>query len=141
MQKYLPRRIRAELDRLLSSRKSSYDEISELRLRSFGNSSVYIGGERILLCTQLGEDELGECVSLMCEGSLYSKRDGIREGYISLSDGVRVGICGRARYDGGALVGVSEVSSLPIMVCLYEIITRENLKHKSVFLLIINYAR
>ena len=116
MQKYLPRRIRAELDRLLSSRKSSYDEISELRLRSFGNSSVYIGGERILLCTQLGEDELGECVSLMCEGSLYSKRDGIREGYISLSDGVRVGICGRARYDGGALVGVSEVSSLVIRV-------------------------
>ncbi len=114
MQKFLPRRVRLEIDKLLLSRGVEYKDVSEIRLRSFGKSSVLILGERIQLCTVLDGDELSECVSLMCDGSLYSKRDGIREGYISLDGGVRVGVCGRARYDGGGLVGISDVTSLVI---------------------------
>ncbi len=116
MQKFLPRRIKSELDRLLASRGTNYNAISEIRLRTFGKSSVYVGGERIQLCTLLDVGELDESVALMCEGSLYSKRDGIKEGYISLANGVRVGICGRARYDEGRLVGISDVTSLVIRV-------------------------
>ncbi len=114
MQKFLPRRIKLELDKLLSSRGIGYESVSEIRLRSFGKSSVYVGGERIQLCTVLFESELEESVSIMCDGSLYSKRDGIRDGYIALPDGVRVGICGRARYNEERLVGVSDITSLVI---------------------------
>ena len=114
MQKFLPRRIRLEIDKLLVSRGVGYDSISEIRLRSFGKSSVTVMGERIQLCTLLDAGELSDSVTLMCDGSLYSKRDGIREGYISLDGGVRVGVCARARYDGGNLVGISDVTSLVI---------------------------
>lgn len=43
---------------------------------------------------------------------MYAHRDNIKEGYLTVDGGVRVGICGQARYEGGAFVGVSSISSL-----------------------------
>ncbi len=109
---HIPRRTRGEIEGLASTRGVGMDGISEIRLRAFGKSSLIIGGERIFLATALCESELARCFSSLCDGSLYSKRDSIKEGYISLPCGVRVGIAGRARYDGGELVGISDVSTL-----------------------------
>jgi hypothetical protein len=50
--------------------------------------------------------------AIVCEGSLYEKREGITDGYVTTYGGVRVGICGQARYDSGRLVGISNVTSL-----------------------------
>ena len=49
---------------------------------------------------------------MLCEGAVYAHRECIKAGYISLAGGIRVGIGGTAGYDGGALVGISEISSL-----------------------------
>jgi stage III sporulation protein AA len=48
----------------------------------------------------------------LCRGAPYAYRDSVARGYIPLESGVRVGVAGRARYDGGRLVGIGEVSSL-----------------------------
>ena len=52
----------------------------------------------------------------MTLGELYLKRDQINEGFITLGGGIRVGVIGTARYDGGRLVGVGEISSLVFRV-------------------------
>lgn len=108
----MPVRLRAEIERLITSRGVGSSSISEIKIRAEGRSSVIISGEKIPLITSLAVAELGEILSLLCEGSLYAYRDKIREGYISLDGGVRVGICAEARYDSGKLIGVSDVSSL-----------------------------
>lgn len=111
---YLPRRVRAEIERLIISRGVKVNKISELRLRASGRSSILISGERIPICSNICSSDIERTVSMMCDGSLYSARDQIKDGYISLPAGVRVGVCGRARYDLGKLVGISDISSLVI---------------------------
>ena len=86
-------------------------QIREIRLRGRGKSSVVT--ERGTL--PLGEGyapNIGEIFNSVCRGAPYAYRDTVERGFIPLPCGVRVGIAGRARYDGGRLVGISDIDSL-----------------------------
>ena len=105
----LPPKIAQEINKMYASGRSA---LSEIRLRLCGRSTLVMGGERIYLFSTLSKREMEETVDALCDGALYAHRDSIMEGYLSLAGGVRVGLCGQARYDGGRLVGVSNISSL-----------------------------
>ena len=107
---YLPQGCAAEIKRLADSRGST--DISEIRIRAVGKSSAVIAGERIFLTSHIDGSALSRALTLACDGALYARRDTIKEGFVTLDGGVRVGVCGEARYDGGAFVGVSDVTSL-----------------------------
>ena len=98
-----PCEIRLELSRICATGRG---EISEIRLRAHGRSSLLIGGERVGLSCSPTERELAKIVASLCDGAVYAHRESFENGYVSLKGGVRVGICGQAGYDGGALVGV-----------------------------------
>ncbi len=108
---YIPRSVKDELIRLFHSREGIIGGISELRLRRRGASSVLVLGERIMLSSEIGRDDMESCLMKLSGESLYAHRDSIAKGYISLEGGIRVGISGHASYDGDKLVGVSEISS------------------------------
>lgn len=105
----LPLHIREELYRLLLNRSGS---LAELHLRVGRASSALIGGERVPLSTLVTEKEIGATLDSLIGGSLYAFRDSLSEGFISAAGGVRVGIAGEGRYEGGKLVGVSRITSL-----------------------------
>ena len=105
----LPKRVKRELDGILFSRKAPP---SELHLKIGGASSVFIGGERIKLSTVILKEEFEALFQRLTENSLFAYRDSISSGYITLRGGVRVGVVGEARYDGGRLVGISNISAL-----------------------------
>ena len=107
----LPAVVRAELLRLADTR-GGISSVSEIRLRSVGISSAVISGERVRLFGRASGESLKRVLEVISDGALYSHRDTVGRGYISLPEGIRVGICGMARYDGGRLVGVSDVTSL-----------------------------
>lgn len=107
----IPQKAAQEILRLADSRKAGLKSISEIRLRTIGRNSVTFSGDTVSLCTCLSGEDIKRTVSLMCGGSLYAHRDSIKDGYITVG-GVRVGICGQARYEGGTFVGVSNISSL-----------------------------
>lgn len=86
--------------------------LSEIRIRRDGLSTLLINGETIRLSVRVGRGEIEEVVKKILGGALYAHRDSISQGYVSLEYGIRVGVCGRAAYDGGRLVGVSDVTSL-----------------------------
>ena len=117
----LPQGTRRELFSLVSGSLDFYGSLREIRLRSRGRSTVIIGARELPLYFKVGESALGEMLRKMTEESLYAYRDSLREGYISLGDGVRVGVCGSARNEGGEQVGVTDVTSLvfrfPFAVC------------------------
>ena len=109
---FVPKNLSLEVKRLCISRGRDVRDISELRIRCYGRSSAIICGERVQLLSPVSESDVKKCFLLICEGALYAHRDNVRAGYITLEGGVRVGICGQARYEGGEFVGVSNVTSL-----------------------------
>lgn len=108
----LPQFYRDEAIRVCKSRKKDPSEISEIRLRAKGRSSFLLSGERISFTNSPTTDEMKRTLTRICDGALYAHRDSIRDGYITVEGGVRIGVCGRARYEGSSFIGVSDVCSL-----------------------------
>lgn len=108
----LPPRIAAELSALAGGRSAFFERIEELRLRAEGRCSVVFRGKQSLLCAGLDFEEMQALLLRLCGGSLYAYEECIAEGFIPMENGVRIGICGRARYEGAVFRGVCEVRSL-----------------------------
>ena len=109
---HLPPAVAFELERISLSRRGNKSAISEIRLRANGRSSAVICSQRIFLSHKLCEEEIRSCFLSLCEGSLYAYRDSISEGYITMPGAIRVGIAGKASYESGKLVGISDITSL-----------------------------
>ena len=109
---HLPARMREEILRLGSVRRNFWQTLSEIRLRAGARSSLVVGGVNIPLATSVDFSEAAQIVKRISHSSLYAYRDSINDGYIPMGGGVRVGVCGTAKYEGGVRVGVSEISTL-----------------------------
>ncbi len=108
----LPSGIAEEIQRHLKLRKG----LTEIRLRRYGISELSFGTEKVGLSSLLSRSDMEEIVTRITDASLYAHKDSIERGFISLPFGVRVGVIGTARYDGGVLIGVSDVSSINVRV-------------------------
>lgn len=103
-----PRRLRSELARY----QTELFRVEELRLRCGRQTSLTVNRRNLLLNCVLSRDEMNEVVHEICDRSLYAYRDSIAQGYLTLSNGVRVGLCGRASVENGTIVGVYDISGL-----------------------------
>ncbi len=59
---------------------------------------------------------LDECFMRICGGAVYSRQNEIATGCIILQGGHRAGICGRAVLDNGAIINITDISSLCIRI-------------------------
>ncbi len=114
----LPAAVERALPYKLSNeiRQLHFSRIEEIRMRSGRRCSLVVSGKNIMLETVLDGVELNDVLEGMCQGSLYAFSDTINQGYISLPDGVRVGVCGRAGCDGERIIGIYEISSLSVRI-------------------------
>ena len=88
--------------------------IEEIRLRAGRCASLTLNGENHALPLVLTQSELTAILTRMCGGSLYAYSQTIHEGYITLREGVRVGVAGRAVCEEGRIIGVCEITGLCI---------------------------
>lgn len=91
------------------------NEVEEIRLRLNGRSSVVLcGGEEVDIGADITENDLNATLLRICGGSLHSYGDSIARGWIPLSGGGRVGVCGRALVsaDGRSVESVCGISSM-----------------------------
>ena len=109
---FLPDEIREKIKEYISSRRTSERSVGEIRLRAAGPSSLVVMGENVSLGISLGREALAEVFKRVCGGAIYAHRDDVCRGFITLEGGVRVGVSGHARYEGGVMMGVTDVSSL-----------------------------
>ena len=86
--------------------------IDEVRLRSERMATVTSGGKNIVLNCILSKSQMEYVFDSICEHSLYAHADTIKQGYITLDGGIRVGIVGRASVVGESVIGVYDVSAL-----------------------------
>lgn len=111
---FLPYRI---MDAIRSREGDIEGICEEIRLRVNRISTLTLSGGRThSLGTSLTQNEMDETVERLCGGSLYAHGDTIKNGYISFSGGIRVGVCGRAAMDNGKVIGISDISSLCIRI-------------------------
>ena len=109
--KVLPYRLREELKRI-EAKISPTETIEEVRVRCGRSASITVSGGNIMLDTVVTRLEIDSIMQELCDGSLYAHSEEICNGYLTLENGVRVGICGRAAVEGGKIIGVYSVSGL-----------------------------
>ena len=112
-----PTKVKNAVLRALTSARIKPTEIHIVR--GSGSCVRFLGG-RIYLGITVSDGDISDMLSLITGGALYAYRHTIKDGYVPLACGVRVGICGQARYERGELVGVSEVTSLLVRLPSYE---------------------
>jgi stage III sporulation protein AA len=88
--------------------------MEEIRLRAGRNASLTMDGRNVPIPVCLTERELSALLTRMCGGSLYAYVQTIRDGYVTLPAGIRVGVAGRAVCEEGRIIGVCDIAGLCI---------------------------
>ncbi|MBQ0009967.1 MAG: hypothetical protein KBS76_02555 [Ruminococcus sp.] len=118
--RYLPARFADTVREYVRSNPAHEDWISELRFRAGGLFSVTVAGqnvcrfpERFVYCSA---EDVAQTLSLLCEDSVHTYGETMKEGYLFLDGGYRVGLCGHARCDDDRLKSVYGITSLSIRI-------------------------
>ncbi len=90
------------------------NRIEELRLHADRNATLSCERNNFNTGVVLSGDEMQELLQRMCGGSLYAFGESIRQGFLPLPGGIRVGVCGSAAIENREVIGVSRVSGLII---------------------------
>ena len=114
----LPEKERGALASFLS--RVSANKITEIRLRAEAPSSVTYEGRNVYLFSgaevRFSEQELRGIVSRLCEESIHTYSESMKQGYITLDNGMRIGVCGSAVCEGDRILGLRDVNSLSIRI-------------------------
>lgn len=92
------------------------ERVEEIRLRRDRRASVTVGARNIMLDHVTSAQEIEQTLSLVSGNSLYAHSETIKNGYITLDVGIRVGIVGRAALEGEKVIGVYDVSSMSFRI-------------------------
>lgn len=91
--------------------------IEEIRFRTGTNISLrYLGQEKEIKHSLITTDTINDCVNRLTGYSLHSYLETIKQGFITLTGGHRVGICGTTVIKNGEVTGFSHISSLNIRI-------------------------
>lgn len=108
----LPPIRRAQLERL-----DRPEDIEELRFRAGQPPAARTAvGERPLPLEAVTSAELREMLSRAAQYSVHSYTDSLRHGFLTLSGGHRLGICGTAAEEDGRVLGVRGLSSINLRI-------------------------
>lgn len=120
----LPARLYQRLMKIPAEYKA---QATEIRLRSDRPVSVTLRQRNAFLvpaglsdcpdgAEALGARELWEVFNYLCEGSVYSCMEQLRDGYLTLRGGHRAGVAGRAVFENGLIRNVKSISSINLRI-------------------------
>jgi len=95
-------------------------KVTEIRFRANAPASItyeernisVFGGREIVF----SEADMRALFARLCEESVHTYGSTINEGYVTLSGGLRIGVCGKAVSDGGVIKNVREITSLAVRI-------------------------
>jgi len=96
----------------LQEAKLDLRETEEIRVRAGQCLSVRVQGRERRLGVCYTAEEVRQILSYLANYSLYAYGEEIRQGYLSLPGGHRLGLTGRAVLDGGRITALTEISAL-----------------------------
>ncbi len=121
LRKYLPEIIYNSI-----TRHVNYADINEIRLRVncplvvciknkkyFVGEKGFCGYDDAIICTY---EMMQDFVYKLCDHAVYAVNDQLRQGFITLPKGVRVGICGEVVYEGNEILTIKNFQSANIRI-------------------------
>ena len=140
LMKLLPKDISFYLDEYFCTHGNI--TIDEIRLHADSYMRLISSFNNIKTSFYITEEHINDAVLKFCNGSVYSYFNTIKEGYLTLGQGIRVGICGKAALQNGEITGISDFTSLNIRMpkriygagdYIYEVMKKDNF-HSSILL-------
>lgn len=128
VQKYVYDYLPNDLVKLLNNINFEKYSLQEIRIRKDSFVVLIVNGTTYFLsenglnkrlssnCYKISKIVFDEIVQKMCENSFYSYVDMLKQGYITLKNGCRVGVCSTAVYDNNLLKTVRDITSLNIRI-------------------------
>ena len=115
---YLMSLLPADINKTVKKYLTGYsdNELDEIRMHIGAPLCLIIGFRNIRTDLTVKQRDIEECVLSFCNGAIYAHFNTIKEGYISIGQGIRVGICGKATIQNGAVTGITEFNSLNIRI-------------------------
>ena len=113
---------------LLTATQGCTDKIQEIVLRIERPVCVYLMGEEMYLTVNgcltryidsqplviTSKKEITDCFNIACGYSVYSHLNEIKEGFLTVNGGHRVGVCGTAVVSSDTIVNIRDVSTLSL---------------------------
>lgn len=92
--------------------------LEEIRLRSMKNVILYFGKKQGEFVTDyfIDDNQLKETLEYISKFSLYAYEEDIRQGFITIRGGHRVGVAGKIVKENGKIKTISNISSINIRI-------------------------
>ncbi len=110
----LPANLRTSITEFFD--ENNYSMINEIRIKR--NSFIYLIADSKNIRTDIyvGDNCIEDVFYLLCGGSIYAHIDTIKDGYISVGQGIRAGICGTAVLNGASIDTIKDITSINIRI-------------------------
>ena len=126
---YLPPRLRDMAQSLTDEEKLLAEEF---RLRAGRPFSVTVRGKEVIknANTEVRREELQTVLELATRSSVHTSHSAIKEGYITVFGGHRIGLCGTVVRKGDEISAIREISSVSIRIAKEIKTAAEKLFHE-----------
>lgn len=108
----LPEKIKNEV-RLIKK----YSDLQEIRIKVNKPLIVQIGESEYVSQYKATEDDMRKILNKMSGYSIYAVEEELRQGYVTIKGGHRIGICGECVTEGLKVKTIKNISSINIRVC------------------------
>lgn len=124
----LLKKLPSEILQCVVRAEKQYGRISEVRLRVGRHLTLTLaqGGLNVICPLCIDREMISTVVMALCDRSLHTHMDTIKEGYIATEGCIRVGVSGRAVCERGEIRNICDITSLCIRIParLYHISSR-----------------
>lgn len=110
---YFPEEISIEIEEYFKEDTEEKNKfIEEIRLRADKPLILKFNKEEIVLKTVVNQEMILKTLQKVCDNSIYSYQNQIREGFITVKGGHRIGITGNCVIENGKVSNINYISSL-----------------------------
>ena len=109
---YFPLEIYLQITKLIEDNPKIIDSIQEIRVRTNKPIAIKADNSNRILKHKVAQEEVLKTFGKICEGSIYSYRKQICEGYITVKGGHRIGITGNVAMEDEKVININYISSL-----------------------------
>ncbi|MFL0251572.1 stage III sporulation protein AA [Clostridium neuense] len=108
----LPEKIRNEISVI-----KRYPDLQEIRIKVNKPLIVQVGRNEYVSQYKATEDDMKRILNKMSGYSIYAVEEELRQGYVTIKGGHRIGICGECVTEGLRVKTIKNISSINIRVC------------------------
>ena len=120
--KQIIRVLSESVQKIIEQERMDFSELQEIRLRIGQPVTVLYQNEELILPTmysekkRLGKQEMKETIEHISNYSLYAYEHELKQGFITIEGGHRVGMAGQVILEGGKIKNMKYISSINIRV-------------------------